>query len=55
MMRMSKKIYQRPETQSQVGTCCQILESSYVPVGGTGSFDVKEDSDWTDDWDENDD
>ena len=46
MMRMTKKIYQRPETKCEVGICYQMLASSYVSVGGTGSFDVKEETDW---------
>lgn len=51
MMCMTKRIYQRPETQCRVGICSQMLASSFVSVGGTGSFDVKEDTDWADIWD----
>jgi len=29
-----------------------MLASSYVSIGGTGGFDVKEDAGWTDIWQE---
>ena len=46
MMCMMKRIYQRPEIQCHVGICYQMLANSFVSVGGTGSFDVREESDW---------
>ena len=54
MKRMTKRIYQRPETQCHVGMCDQMLASSFVSVGGTGSFDVKEDTGWADIWEKDD-
>lgn len=48
-----KKTYQKPEiTGVHADTCQPLLKSSYVPVGGTGSFDVKEDENWDELWEE---
>lgn len=49
-MKTMKRLYQTPETQSHTGTSEQMLASSYITIGGTGSFDVKEDKDWADIW-----
>jgi len=54
MMCMMKRIYQRPEIQCHVGICYQMLANSFVSVGGTGSFDVKENTDWANIWGEDD-
>ena len=48
-MTSMKKTYQKPEiTDTQADIETQILESSYISVGGTGSFDSREDSVWDD-------
>ena len=53
MCAMMKEMYQQPKTMCiHIDTCHQILEGSYVSIGGKGSFDVKEESDWTDIWDD---
>lgn len=47
-----KKTYQKPEiTDIQAGIDTQILESSYIPIGGTGGFDSRETIDWVDEMD----
>ena len=53
-MCVMKRIYQKPETQCHIGICYQMLVSSTITIGGTGSFDVKEDTHWTDIWQEDD-
>ncbi|MCR5850075.1 MAG: hypothetical protein K6G92_05115 [Bacteroidaceae bacterium] len=45
-----KRIYQKPETQCHIGICDQMLASSSITIGGTGNFDVKEDTHWADIW-----
>lgn len=47
-----KKTYQKPEiTDIQADISAQILESSYIPIGGTGGFDSRETIDWVDEMD----
>lgn len=56
MMCTMKRIYHKPETQICIDLCSQMLASSYISVGGTGGFDVKEDTrseEWGDIWQEN--
>ena len=44
-----KKMYHKPEiTDIQSDTDTQILESSFIPVNGTGSFDSREAAGWDD-------
>ena len=46
-----KRIYQKPEIQGVYSYIVQeIIASSYIPVGGKGSFDVKEDNSWDNIW-----
>lgn len=47
---MNKRTYQKPETTGNYAIVQEILASSYVSVGGTGNFDVKEDNSWDDIW-----
>lgn len=50
MMCVMKRIYQKPETQCYIGICDQMLANSSITIGGTGNFDVKEDTHWADIW-----
>lgn len=48
---MNKRIYQKPETTGYYAdTVQEILASSSISVGGTGTFDVKENNSWNDIW-----
>ena len=45
-----KRSYQKPKTTDNYAIAQEILANSYIPVGGTGTYDVKEDNSWDEIW-----
>lgn len=49
-----KRAYQKPVTEVTIVSFVRpLLEGSFIPIGGEGGFDVKEEnSDWENIWNE---